>query len=93
MAFLRVIAGAVYHNVTSLTAMHSTNTSSLIATQLFKPFGDGSTERAWRITGDYGTGKSCFALALARICDRKVARLPWDLRLWHSQSGAGSLVR
>lgn len=42
-------------------------------------FGSGSTERAWRITGDYGTGKSCFALALARICDRKSSRLPMDL--------------
>lgn len=26
----------------------------------------GSTRRAWRITGDYGSGKSIFALALAR---------------------------
>ncbi|QEG02389.1 hypothetical protein Mal15_65100 [Stieleria maiorica] len=34
-------------------------------------FAEGSTERAWRITGDYGTGKSCLALALARICDPK----------------------
>lgn len=42
-------------------------------------FAIGSTERAWRITGDYGTGKSCFALALARICDRKVSCLPPDL--------------
>ncbi|MEO8498982.1 MAG: hypothetical protein ABI614_28290, partial [Planctomycetota bacterium] len=42
-------------------------------------FGDGSTERAWRITGDYGTGKSCFALALARVCDSGTARLPKQL--------------
>lgn len=42
-------------------------------------FGDGSTERAWRITGDYGTGKSCFALALARVCDRGSGRLPKQL--------------
>ena len=48
--------------------------------QLFKQFSTafraGSTERAWRITGDYGTGKSCFALALARICEPTSARLP-----------------
>lgn len=42
-------------------------------------FDEGSTERAWRITGDYGTGKSCFALALARICDSKTSRLPSQL--------------
>ena len=30
----------------------------------------GSGHRAWRITGDYGTGKSSFALMLARLlCD------------------------
>jgi hypothetical protein len=30
----------------------------------------GSSHRAWRITGDYGTGKSSFALMLARLlCD------------------------
>src|SRR5262249_16402502 len=27
----------------------------------------GSSHRAWRITGDYGTGKSSFALMLARL--------------------------
>lgn len=42
-------------------------------------FGDGSTERAWRVTGDYGTGKSCFALAVARLCDRKGGRIPRQL--------------
>ena len=26
-----------------------------------------STQRAWRLTGDFGTGKSSFALALARL--------------------------
>jgi hypothetical protein len=28
---------------------------------------NGSTRRAWRITGDYGTGKSSFALVLAQL--------------------------
>lgn len=45
--------------------------------QFATAFGDGSTERAWRITGDYGTGKSCFALALARVCGND--RLPEQL--------------
>ena len=43
-------------------------------------FGEGSTERAWRITGDYGTGKSCLALALARLCDPKSKQLPPQLK-------------
>ena len=51
--------------------------------QLFRQFatafGDGSTERAWRITGDYGTGKSCFALALARVCSPGKQPLPKQL--------------
>jgi len=42
-------------------------------------FGEGSTERAWRITGDYGTGKSCFALALARLSDPKSKKVPPQL--------------
>ena len=29
----------------------------------------GSGRRAWRLTGDYGVGKSCFALALARVLE------------------------
>ena len=42
-------------------------------------FGQGSTERAWRITGDYGTGKSCLALAIARLCDPKSKNPPSHL--------------
>jgi hypothetical protein len=42
-------------------------------------FREGSTERAWRITGDYGTGKSCFALALARLCSNQARPVPKSL--------------
>jgi len=41
-----------------------------------RPDGSG---RAWRITGDYGTGKSSFALALARVVSEAGDDLP-DLR-------------
>lgn len=41
-----------------------------------------SSQRAWRITGDYGTGKSSFALALARIASGQNERLPLGLRSW-----------
>ena len=37
----------------------------------------GSGLRAWRVTGDYGTGKSSFALALAHLLrDPETAELP-----------------
>lgn len=39
-----------------------------------------SSQRAWRLTGDYGTGKSSFALALARIAAGNYERLPSSLR-------------
>lgn len=45
-----------------------------------------SSQRAWRLTGDYGTGKSSFALALARVAAGHDERLPYDLRNWmHDQ--------
>lgn len=41
-----------------------------------------SSQRAWRLTGDYGTGKSSFALALARVAAGHDDRLPPDLQNW-----------
>lgn len=38
-----------------------------------------STQRAWRITGDYGTGKSSFALALAHLFAGRSRSLPAQL--------------
>ncbi|MGH9460704.1 MAG: hypothetical protein ACRD1X_05775 [Vicinamibacteria bacterium] len=39
-----------------------------------------SHQRAWRITGDYGTGKSSFALALAHLLTNRRQHLPLALR-------------
>jgi hypothetical protein len=39
-----------------------------------------SGQRAWRITGDYGSGKSSFALALAHLLSNRDSRLPEQLR-------------
>lgn len=39
-----------------------------------------STARAWRLTGDYGSGKSSFTLAFARYAARATALLPAELR-------------
>lgn len=39
-----------------------------------------SRQRAWRVTGDYGTGKSSFALALAQLLTDRREHLPPSLR-------------
>ena len=41
--------------------------------------GKDSTARAWRVTGDYGTGKSSFALALAHLFSSDPSKLPGTL--------------
>lgn len=43
-------------------------------------FRTNSTQRAWRIAGDYGSGKTDFALALARIAEGSKDELPKTLR-------------
>lgn len=40
-----------------------------------------TTARAWRLTGDYGSGKSSFVLAFARYAAGALDALPADLRL------------
>ena len=54
------------------------------AERLADGFRRGSTARAWRLTGDYGSGKSSFALALARLASGQQALLPADLHDLHS---------
>jgi hypothetical protein len=48
-------------------------------------FQTNSTQRAWRIAGDYGSGKTDFALALARIVEGSRNELPKDLRRFIGQ--------
>lgn len=43
-------------------------------------FEQGSTQRAWRLTGDYGSGKSAFALAVAKAANGREQELPRGLR-------------
>ncbi len=40
----------------------------------------GSSQRAWRLTGDYGSGKSAFALAMAKAASGRDQELPRELR-------------
>jgi len=46
-----------------------------------------SGQRAWRITGDYGSGKSSFALLLANLASRTANDLPKHLRHLVSDHG------
>lgn len=48
--------------------------------RLVKGLAAQSRQRAWRITGDYGTGKSSFALAIARLLSDRPQNLALDLR-------------
>ena len=57
-----------------------TNRIEQLLERVSMAFAKDSTERAWRITGDYGTGKSCFALALAHICSSAAKDLPKPLK-------------
>ena len=47
---------------------------------------DSSTLRAWRITGDYGSGKSSFALLVANILSSRASKLPSALKKELSES-------
>lgn len=49
-------------------------------------FRSNSTQRAWRIAGDYGSGKTDFALALARVAKGAKSELPRDLGRFVSQT-------
>lgn len=57
-----------------------TNFIREVLTRLSSGLKPRSTERAWRITGDYGSGKSAFALAFARVAAGEKATLPESLR-------------
>lgn len=48
---------------------------------------DNSTQRAWRITGDYGSGKSNFALFLVQWLQNNEQKLPRHLKKQLSEHG------
>jgi hypothetical protein len=54
--------------------------TKLYAERLATGLQETSGQRAWRITGDYGSGKSSFALFLAHLFGEQHARLPEHLR-------------
>lgn len=48
--------------------------------RLLRGLAPKSTQRAWRVTGDYGTGKSSFALALANLVSSESKNPPTQIR-------------
>lgn len=65
----------------SLEAYVVTEEASEQVNRILKGLTNGSGQRAWRITGDYGSGKSSFALLLAHLFlgrDQKIPRSVWS---------------
>ena len=56
-----------FDDPTSLNNYVTTPTMVAQFRRFFEGLRPGSGHRAWRITGDYGTGKSAFALVLAHL--------------------------
>lgn len=53
--------------------------------RLAKGFSVNSSHRAWRVTGDFGSGKSSFALVLANLISRQASELPKEIRPLQSE--------
>lgn len=60
----------------STTAYVATDFISKCIERVSSAFKKGSTQRAWRLTGDYGSGKSAFSLALAKAACGKHEEVP-----------------
>ncbi len=80
-AFLRSVNVALdYNDPTSSRDYVVTGFGQELFERLAPALRPNSSERAWRITGDYGSGKSAFALCFARIAAGQSAQLPPQLR-------------
>jgi hypothetical protein len=62
-----------------------------------KQLGNGlrkeSGQRAWYLTGDFGSGKSSFALLLASLLGRPAGEIPWSLRELYGVLGVPAKFR
>lgn len=55
--------------------------------RLGQAFAPESSQRAWRITGDFGSGKSSFALVLANLLTKRAKDLPKEISALRSEIG------
>lgn len=77
-----------------------TSTESYVATdfvtnclkRISVAFEQGSSQRAWRITGDYGSGKSAFTLALAKAAAGRDEEIPARMRGIISEKAIATVV-
>lgn len=80
-AFLRSVNVALdYHDASSSRDYVVTKFGVELLERITPAFWANSSERAWRVTGDYGSGKSAFALCIARIAAGQALQLPPALR-------------
>ena len=76
-AFLRSVNIALDHaDPSSSQAYVTTDFGREAFNRILAGLQPASSERAWRITGDYGSGKSAFGLCLARIAAQEREKLP-----------------
>lgn len=85
-AFLRSVNVALdYADPTSSRDYVITGFIHEVFARLAPALAPNSSTRAWRITGDYGTGKSAFALSFARLAANQQKNLPAALQPFLSQ--------
>jgi len=69
-----------FHDSSALDGYVVTQQIKSSLSRIVSGLATGSGQRAWRITGDYGSGKSAFALALTRLLSGRVEFLPKQLK-------------
>ena len=65
-----------FHDPESISGYCTTAETTDRLKRLGNAFRPESSNRAWRITGDFGSGKSSFALVLANLLSRSSKELP-----------------
>lgn len=69
-----------FNDPTALEGYVVTDPVRIGAQRLSSGLSEGSAQRSWRITGDYGAGKSSFALLIAHLFSGKESDLPPQIR-------------
>lgn len=69
-----------FHDPESISGYCVTTETKRHLQRLSNAFRIESSNRAWRITGDFGSGKSSFALVLANLLSRRSKELPSEIR-------------
>lgn len=76
-----------FHDPKSISSYCVTTETKRHLQRLSNAFRAKSSNRAWRITGDFGSGKSSFALVLANLLSRRSKDLPKAIRPLRNELG------